>query len=260
MTDRASEGSTAGRLYVGTSGYHYDHWRDVLYPAGLAKKQWFSHYAARFDTVEINNTFYSLPGDEKVAGWREQAPPGFRFALKLSRYATHMKKLKDPEEPLERFLAVAEGLGARLGPILVQLPPQLHHSEAHEARLARFLEAAPRRHRWVIELRDRSWLRASVYRLLNRHDAVLCVHDLLEDHPREVPASFTYQRFHGLEGGQAYQGRYSRRSLAGYARRFRRLLRQGTDVYAYFNNDAHGYAVINATELRRAVETGSTRG
>ena len=234
----------AGSVRIGTSGYQYDHWKGVFYPERLAKKRWLEYYAARFDTVEVNNTFYNLPGAEVFDAWREAAPEGFCYSLKYSRYGSHMKRLKDPDEPLERFLERAERLGDALGPILVQLPPNWN---VDVERLAVFLEAAPRRHRWTVEVRDPSWLCEEVYGVLEAHDAALTVHDMIPDHPRRVTADWTYLRFHG----DHYSGSYSHQYLTAVARRIRRHLADGVDVYAYFNNDEAGNAVRNALDLRR---------
>jgi uncharacterized protein YecE (DUF72 family) len=241
-----SRSARRGELRIGTSGYEYRHWRGDFYPRKLPHRQWFEHYAERFDSVEINNTFYRLPAPEVFDGWRERAPPGFCFALKYSRYATHMKRLRDPEEALARFLEAAERLRGRLGPILVQLPP---HWRADPERLDAFLRAAPRRHRFAVEMRDESWLCDEVYDVLRRRGAALVIHDLIERHPSELTAGWTYLRFHG----RGYGGSYSQQALSAWARRIRRWLREGRDVYAYFNNDRGGHAPRNASDLRRLV-------
>ncbi|MBI5445093.1 MAG: DUF72 domain-containing protein [Deltaproteobacteria bacterium] len=236
-----------GVATVGTSGYQYDHWKGVFYPEGLPKTRWFGYYAERFDTVEINNTFYRLPPRAVFERWRAAAPAGFCFAVKYSRFGSHRKRLKDPEQTVERFLGSAEGLGSALGPILVQLPPRWH---ADPGRLEAFLEAVGRRHRWAVEFRDDSWLCEDVYRVLESHGAALCVHDLLPDHPRRLTAGFAYFRFHGV----GYGGNYTAPRLAEKADALRKLMDEGMDVYAYFNNDLGGYAVRNAVELREALE------
>jgi uncharacterized protein YecE (DUF72 family) len=235
-----------GRFRVGTSGYQYDHWRARFYPEHLARREWLGHYAQHFDTVEINNTFYQLPGAATFDGWREAVPPGFLFALKFSRYGSHLKHLADPEASIGAFLERARRLRDHLGPILVQLPPRW---SPDVARLAGFLEAAPTRQRWAIEFRDPRWLCEPVYRVLREHRAALCIHDLIEDHPREVTADFVYLRFHGGRDGS-----YSPQLLAAEARRIVRHRARGLDVYAYFNNDAGGHAVRDAADLRRYVE------
>ncbi len=231
-------------LRIGTSGYQYDHWKGGFYPEDLPRERWFERYAEAFDTVEINNTFYHLPGASTFDAWHDAAPPGFRYALKYSRYGTHMKKLKDPEGPLDAFLERAERLKSFLGPILVQLPP---HWGADPGRLAAFLDAAPRRRRWAVEFRDPSWLHRPVYDVLADHDAALVWHDLIEDHPRRVTAGWVYERFHGED----YGGGYTPQFLTAEAARLRAHRDAGRDVYVYFNNDLGGHAVHDALALRR---------
>lgn len=237
-----------GDLRIGTSGYQYDHWTGVLYPPELPKTQWFERYAEEFDTVEINNTFYNLPKAKTFDSWAERAPQGFLYVLKFSRYGTHLKHLKDPEDWVPTFLNRAERLGGLLGPILVQLPP---HWKLNVERLAGFLDAAPARHRWAIELRNEAWLCDEVYDLLREHNAALVVHDMIPDHPRVVTADWVYLRFHGA--GERYGGDYSHQALSAVAQRIQDHLAEGRDVFAYFNNDAEGYAVRNARDLRRYV-------
>lgn len=235
-------------LRIGTSGYQYDGWRGVLYPHGLAREHWLDRYAEVFSTVELDGTFYGLPDRETVRRWRDQVPDDFVFAAKMSRYGTHMKHLWDPREWLDRFLAAVEPLGDSLGPVLVQLPPRWHRDVD---RLAGFLEAWPDDRRVAIELRDPDWLDASVYQVLKEHGAALCIHDLIEDHPRLVTTDWVYLRFHGPHAGRPYTGSYSPQALSGAARRIRRHLGAGRDVYAYFNNDSQGHAVRNAGDLQR---------
>lgn len=241
-----------GELRVGTSGYQYRHWRGRFYPRTLPVRSWFGYYAQQFDCVEINNTFYRLPAPETFEAWRDAAPPGFRFALKLHRYATHRKKLREPEQTLDPFLEHAEHLGGLLGPILVQLPPHWH---ADPARLDAFLEHAAGRHRWAVEVRDEDWLCAEVYDVLRRHRAALVIHDLVEHHPVELTAPFTYLRYHGRH----YGGSYSSQALSAWARRIRRWLSEGHDVWAFFNNDVGGHAPRNAADLRRYASRSRSR-
>jgi uncharacterized protein YecE (DUF72 family) len=236
----------ARQIRIGTSGYQYDHWRGIFYPEELPKKQWLAMYVCRFDTVEINNTFYHLPQASTFDHWRSQAPPGFCFALKYSRFGTHLKHLKDPPVHLKPFVENAERLKPYLGPILVQLPPQWG---VDTARLEQFLAEAPSRLRWAIEFRHPSWLCEPVYRILREHKAALCIHDKL-DHPRVVTAGWTYIRYHG---GAEEGGNYSQEFLRAEAGRIRGYLDEGLDVYAYFNNDQHGHAFRNAADLHRLV-------
>jgi uncharacterized protein YecE (DUF72 family) len=236
----------SGRFFIGTSGWHYPHWRGVFYPARLPAEQWLAHYALHFDTVEINRSFYRLPGAEAVAAWRGAVPAGFRFAVKASRYITHMKKLKDPRDSLAAFRRVARGLGRRLGPVLFQLPPNWR---VDPGRLAGFLAALPRSWRCAFELRDPSWHCPEVYALLRRHPAAFCIYDLGGfTAPPEMTADFAYLRLHGA--GEPYAGRYGTRRLRDWAAAIRGWGRAG-DVYVYFDNDEAGYAVADALELRR---------
>lgn len=241
-----SNGSS--RVRIGTSGYQYDHWKGVFYPQDISRRDWFAYYTRHFDTVEINNTFYRLPEADTFEAWREQAPPDFRYALKFSRYGTHLKYLKDPQDSIGKFVERAERLKAFLGPILVQLPPRW---TLNINRLKAFLDNAPREYRWAVEFRHPSWLSEEVFALLREHDAALCIHDMLADHPRQITADWTYLRFHG----ERYGGLYSHQFLSAQARWIGERLAEDLDVYAYFNNDAHGYAVQNAGDLKRYLET-----
>jgi uncharacterized protein YecE (DUF72 family) len=236
-------------LRVGTSGYQYDHWKGEFYPVDLPQKEWFEHYRGHFDTVEINNTFYNLPSAKTFENWHDRAPANFRYALKFSRYGTHMKKLKDPEKSLDSFIERAEKLKSYLGPILVQLPPNW---KANPERLDEFLEAAPSRHRWAVEMRNNSWLNEEVYEVLRSHRAALCLHDILEGHPEVITANWVYLRYHGVD----YSHNYTPQELEEAAHKIERFLNEGMDVYAYFNNDAHANAVRNAEELRDRLTAG----
>jgi uncharacterized protein YecE (DUF72 family) len=236
----------SGQIRVGTSGWHYSHWVGLFYPETMAPEDYLAFYASRFDTVEINNTFYHLPTEAAVLGWRRSAPPGFIFAVKASRYITHFRKLKDPEEPLANVIGRAQLLEDRLGPILFQLPPRWHFNPD---RLASFLAALPPGHRYALEFRDPSWLDEQAYSLMREHGVALCIHDS-GGHwwPQVLTASFVYLRFHGPDG--RYEGHYRTDELSGWAATFRSWAEEGRDVYAYFNNDWQGHALRDATELR----------
>lgn len=233
-----------GTARIGTSGFHYNHWKKIFYPEALPKSGWFSHYAQQFDTVEINNTFYHLPSVAAFDAWKKQAPPGFLYAVKFNRYGSHWMRLKKPRETIGNFLQVAKRLENLLGPILVQLPP---HWQVDAERLDSFLTAAPRSLRWAVEFRNPTWLCGEVYKILERHQAALCVQDMIKNHPRIITADWTYLRYHG----QRYAGSYSPQKLAAEAKWIRQELNSGRDVFAYFNNDAEGYAVKNAAALKR---------
>jgi uncharacterized protein YecE (DUF72 family) len=233
---------------IGCSGWQYKHWRGDFYPAALPTARWFDHYASRFDTVEVNNTFYRLPDASTFSAWRRRAPADFVFAVKASRFLTHMKKLYDPAEPLERFFSRASHLKQTLGPVLYQLPPRW---PLNLDRLKIFLEMLPRRRRHAMEFREPSWYTDAVFRLLEQHRVALCLHDMAGSTSGQIVVGpFVYVRFHGP---QKYGGRYCDDMLADWARWLAHQARSGRAVYAYFNNDTGGHAPRDAVRLRDAV-------
>lgn len=233
-------------IYIGTSGWHYQHWLGPFYPKELSSDQWLSYYAGRLHSVEINNTFYQLPDRETFTTWRETVPADFIFSVKASRYITHMKKLKDPQQPVATFFKNIEKLGDKLGPILFQLPPNWHFNQQ---RLAGFLDALPQGYRHVFEFRDPSWFDQRAYELLARHNAAVCIYDLNGRlSPKKITADHVYVRLHGP--GPPYQGQYDIQTLSGWAGAFSAWNRQGKAIYCYFNNDMAGYAVQNAAQLQ----------
>ena len=238
---------TRGRARVGCSGWVYRDWRGSVYPPDLPQRRWFEHYAGQFDTVEINNTFYRLPPPSTVEHWADHAPPGFLYAVKVGQYGSHRRKLRDAPTWLAHHLERVDLLGAHLGPNLLQLPP---HWGRDVARLDEFLDAAPRRLRWAVEVRDPSWLHDDVFATLERHGAALCLHDLLPDHPWVRTTDWAYVRFHGPHAlTEKYVGRYGGRRLWRIADRLAGWLDEGADVHAYFNNDSDGHAWHDATWL-----------
>jgi uncharacterized protein YecE (DUF72 family) len=237
-------------LHVGTSGWHYDHWRGSFYPKGLASAEWLSYYAGRLSTVEVNNSFYQLPEAETLRSWRSVTPPGFLFTVKASRYITHMKKLKEADESVASFLGRMDELSGKLGPILFQLPPNWH---VNLERLRSFLVPLPEGYRYAFEFRDPSWFGDQVYAMLAAHDAAFCIYELGgQVSPKEVTADWVYVRLHGPDG--AYQGKYDAETLAGWMDAFSTWMGQGKEVYCYFDNDEAGYAVQNALALQAMVE------
>ena len=232
---------------IGTSGWHYQHWRGPYYPVNVPPRGMFEYYAQDFDTVELNNSFYRLPSAATFEAWSKAAPAGFCFAVKGSRYLTHLKRLMDPEPALERLMESTRGLGGQLGPILFQLPPNWH---CNVERLEKFLDALPSGVRFSIEFRDQSWHTEKVFGLLRKHNVAFCLFELAGFiSPMSVTADFVYVRLHGP--GNKYQGDYSTPVLRSWARRIRRWMRDGLDVYLYFDNDQAGYAVKNARDLKR---------
>ncbi len=241
-----------GRYFIGTSGWIYQHWRGVFYPTELSQKDWFQHYARHFATVEINYSFYRLPSEDAFDQWRQQAPPGFVYALKANRYLSHVKRLKDAEEPLERFLTRARRLGDCLGPILYQLPPGWN---VNLERLEAFARLLPADLIHVFEFRDPSWLIEPVFDLLSRHNLAFCIMSMPGIQcPVLATSKVVYVRMHGSR--ILYGSRYSRSELAEWASYLQHFLAEGRDVYVYFNNDALGFAVENAVELREMLEVG----
>jgi len=234
-------------LRIGTSGWQYRDWRPerggddtgYLYPAGLPQRLWLEHFAARFHTVEVNNAFYRLPERPTFEQWRERTPADFCFAVKMSRYLTHVKRLRDPAEPVARFLDRAAGLGDKLGPVLIQLPPTLR---ADLAALDETLGQFPSGVRVVVEPRHDSWFTDDCRRLLERHAAALCWADRKGRSlgPLWTTASFGYLRLH--EGRARPWPRYGRRALASWVAR----LNDVPEAFVYFNNDPGGAAVIDA--------------
>lgn len=239
-----------GRVRIGCSGWEYKHWRGDFYPAEIPKTAWFDHYAARFDTVEINNSFYRLPETATFASWAARASSGFLYAVKASRFLTHMKKLKDPEEPVQRLFDRMSALGNHLGPVLYQLPPNF---KCDRGRLEHFLQVIPTDVLHVIEFRDPSWYVDGVSTLLEAHQVARCLHDMKGSATgQERVGPCVYVRFHGASG--TYTGSYSTARLERWADWLAGQHRDGIDVYVYFNNDVGGHAPRNAMSLRWLVE------
>jgi uncharacterized protein YecE (DUF72 family) len=234
-------------LHVGCSGWNYADWRERVYPKGLPQSRWLEHYATLFDTVEVNATFYRLPRRDAVARWVEQTPPGFVFAVKASRYLTHLRRLTDLGGGIERFYERIEPLvhSSKLGPVLWQLPANFHRDDE---RLASALDAMPRG-RHCFEFRHESWFAPEIHELLRAHGAALVIGD---DPSRpfqtyELTSDWTYVRFH--RGRRGRNGNYSQSELEEWRRRFA-MWRRGVEVFAYFNNDWEGYAVRNSLWLK----------
>jgi len=235
-----------GAVRIGCSGWNYAHWRERFYPKGLPSRRWLHHYAAYFDTVEVNTTFYRLPNERFVESWVLESPPGFVFAVKASRYLTHMKRLTELGPGLERFYERLRPLARspKLGPVLWQLPPTFHRDDA---RLAAALAALPAG-RHCFEFRHPSWFAPETYELLRRHGAALVIGDRPEVQAfqaLELTADFTFVRFH--HGGG--DGNYSHDQLEVWARRLEEW-RERVDCYCYFNNDWEAFAVENGLWLR----------
>ena len=237
-------------IHIGTSGWHYKHWKGVFYPAEVKEAEQFNYYSRHFATVEINNSFYMLPEPGTFTAWKNASPPGFLFSVKASRYITHMKKLKPDPQSLRRFFSHAGRLKEKLGPVLFQLPPKWN---INTERLEAFLSGLPRGHRYTFEFRNHTWYNKEVYSILKKHNCAFCIYHL-EHHlsPLEVTADFVYIRLHGP--GNKYQGSYTATALKKWAARCTGWRDEKKDVFVYFDNDQAAYAVKNASTLRRLVD------
>lgn len=238
------------KVRIGTSGWHYKHWRGPFYPEDLPPSKMLSFYLRHFDTVEINSSFYRLPTGECFCQWRDSTPAGFCFAVKASRFLTHFKKLKDPEQAIDNFLPRAAELKQKLGPILFQLPPRW---PANPERLENLLAVLPRKLRYAFEFRDPSWHSTPIYDTLRHHNAAFCIFDFAGlQSPLVITADFTYIRLHGP--GERYQGSYSHSALSAWAERISGWCRRLRSAFVYFDNDQAGYAARNALDLKQLVE------
>ena len=232
-------------IRIGTSGWYYNHWAGRFYPPDLPKSKWFEYYARQFGTVEIDNTFYHLPKEKSVQRWYELGPKGFVYTVKANRYITHIKRLKDTSEPLERFFKIAGLLKEKLGPVLYQLPPSLHKDLD---LLKGFISLLPKRSLSVFEFRHKSWYDEDTFRLLDEKSAAFCIHDLAGlKTPRIITADLIYIRFHGPTG--RYAGNYTKKALKNWAEWIKDNKSSVRAVYVYFNNDYNTYAVQNAKQL-----------
>lgn len=237
-------------ILVGTSGWQYRDWRGRFYPEKLPQARWLEHYAGQFATVESNNAFYRLPEPDTFAAWAKRTPTDFVMAVKASRYLTHVKRLREPEDPVRRLLDHAEHLGASLGPILLQLPPTLR---ADLELLDRTLHAFPKRIRVAVEPRHESWFSDETRALLDTHGAVLCLTDGgNQTTPLWRTAPWGYLRFH--HGAATPSPSYGDRALATWASRLADLFGPKADVYVYFNNDQGAAAVRDAARFAHAAQ------
>jgi len=232
--------------HIGTSGWSYSHWAGIFYPKDLDKRKWLSFYAEHFDSVEINSTFYRLPFQNMVKGWRNKAPDGFLFAVKGWRVITHKKRLKDVKEDIEAFMNRAGLLQEKLGVVLWQLPPSL---KKDVPLLKEFLSLLPKNTKHTIEFRNSTWFDDQVYDVLKENDVALCITDSKRFRsPWVKTASFVYIRFHGPE--RLYASEYSEKALLDFAKKIKEM---DAETFVYFNNDFEGFALKNAKFLREAL-------
>jgi uncharacterized protein YecE (DUF72 family) len=235
------------QYFVGTSGWHYEHWKGRFYPDSLPKPKWLEFYSGVYTTVELNNSFYRLPSIEACTKWKNTAPEGFKFAVKISRFITHIKRLKDTEEPLLKFLSHVDYLEDKLGPLLYQLPPNMKYDCQ---LLEGFLSVLPKHYSHIFEFRHPSWICNEVFTLLMKYNIGFCVFDMPDFACPVVATGDTgYIRFHGCQG--LYSSFYNDNDLDIWVKRIREMRRDLSEVYIYFNNDAEAYATLNAKTVNR---------
>jgi uncharacterized protein YecE (DUF72 family) len=241
-------------INIGTSGWSYKHWRELFYPPKLRAADWLSFYSRFFTTTEINGSFYRMPAEEHVINWTRQVPPGFLFCPKMSRFVTHMKKLNDPEEPLERFFEVFEPMRPMMGPVLLQLPPMLafHYDKADY--FFSLLRRKYGKYQFVIEVRHNSWMHDDSLTLMTKYDIGFVISQSGVDWPYSemVTAKNIYVRFHGPK--ELYASSYTNEMLESFADKFLRWVAEGHTIWAYFNNDIYGYAPEDAKRLTWILE------
>ena len=243
--------ANAPYVRIGTSGWHYKHWRGPFYPEKMPPRAYLQYYMERLNTVEINNSFYMQPSIDSVASWAEQVPDDFLFAYKAHRFITHMKKLSDARDPLRRLYGVVEALGEKVAAILFQLPPSW---KVNEDRLEEFLGLLSPRYRHAFEFRNPTWFNDRVLALLEQHGQSLCIFDIGGNvSPLETTSDLVYVRLHGPQPG--YKGLYPHRTLELWEQRFEKWHEEGRDVLCFFDNDDSGYAVENAIQLRSMVSS-----
>ena len=240
--------------HVGTSGWSYKHWKDSFYPPRLRAADWFDYYASRFQSSEINTSFYYLPKEQTVINWALKAPEGFTFCPKLSRYITHMKKLRDVEEPLNRFFTLFEPLYPYMGPVLVQLPPMLRFNPEVAESFFDLINTNYGDHAFVLEVRHDTWMQEEAIRLLHKYDIgfVISQSNHFFPYAEWVTSKHVYLRFHGPQ--ELYASGYSDEQLQEYAIKCKQWMASGHTVWAYFNNDIHGFAFRDAAHLQWLLE------
>jgi len=243
-----------GNFRIGTSGWSYKDWTGIFYPKKLKTADWLSYYAKIFDCTEINSSFYRLPLKQTVINWINKVPTNFKFCPKMSRYFTHIKKLRDPEEPLERFFSIFEPMQRKMGPVLIQLPKMVRFDQDITERLYKLLKEKYSSYRFAIEVRHESWMTESSYSLMTKYDVAFVISHSGNHFPyaEVVTSKNIYFRFHGP--GTLYNTKYHSATLKKYSRFFKRWLDEGHDVWVFFNNDWFGYGIENALTLRKFLE------
>jgi len=242
---------TSGYIHVGTSGWHYQHWKGPFYPQGISQNQYLPYYADYLQTVEINNTFYRLPEKDTISNWKKSVPSDFIFCPKASRFITHTRRLRDTRQAVSRFFSRVELLEEKLGPVLFQFPP---HWKLNLERLTEFLASLPGKYRYAFEFRDPDWFSDRVEELLRKNEAAFCIYDFQgRRSPLALTARFVYVRLHGPDG--AYRGNYRDQDLEYWATSFQDWASRNLEVFCFFDNDQSGYAVQNALRLKEIIGT-----
>lgn len=243
-----------GNIHVGTSGWSYKHWKEIFYPPKLKATLWFDFYAQHFKTTEINASFYRLPSVDTVTKWTDNAPADFLFCPKMSRYLTHMKKLNDPEDTLDRFFDVFHPMQKKMGPVLIQLPPFLKFNYNKAEQLYYLLKGKYKQYSFVMEVRHETWMHEDSLTLMTKYDIGLVISQSGVEFPYSemITAKNIYVRFHGPKG--LYASSYSDEMLKKFASKFKQWTKEGHVVWAFFNNDIHGYAIGDAKRLMAYVQ------
>ncbi len=238
-----------GGMHIGTSGWSYKHWKGIFYPNKLKAIEWISFYANHFPITEINGSFYKLPTRETVIEWTEKVPNHFLFCPKMSRFLTHMKKLNDPEEPLERFFQIFEPMKKMIGPVLLQLPSMVKFNYGKAEHLYHLFKTKYRSYDFVMEVRHNTWLQEESLTLMAKYNIGLVISQSGDYFPYSemVTAKNIYIRFHGPHA--LYSSSYSDDMLKDFAKKFKKWEKEGHEIWAFFNNDIHGYAIEDAKRL-----------
>ena len=237
------------QTFIGTSGWHYKHWKNNFYPQKITPQNWLEYYASFFNTVEINKTFYSLPSKKEVKNWYEKTPNKFIFSVKLNRYITHIKKLNISKENIDKFFDNISLLKSKLGIILIQLPPSLKYNKD---KLDKFLKIIPKNYNYAIELRNKTWLNNEAYEILRKNNITFCINDFPGIKTDTIKTSnSTYIRFHGWK--KLYGGIYPAEFLKKWVQFIK--AQNFEKVYIYFNNDENANAVKNAFEMKENLKS-----
>ncbi len=238
-----------GKIHIGTSGWSYKDWKEIYYPPKMKATDWISFYAKDFKATEINASFYRLPTQETVLKWIDKVPRGFKFCPKMSRYLTHVKKLRGPEEPLQRFFSIFEPMKKHMGPVLIQLPPQLKFNTEVVEHLYKLLRNEYKEYRFALEARHPTWVEKESFDMMRKYHIAFVISQSGVGWPYEevITAKDVYVRFHGP--GNLYASKYTDEMLQEYAGKFNGWMNDGHSIWVFFNNDWYANAVYNAKTL-----------